>query len=171
MKKNFKLAFVVLAAICMGQQVKAQVHDAQANVNIILTDAMSITLNTSDVNIEYATAADYGGPKTKSMPNHFKVISNKTYDVQVEIDNQFSPALNLSNLGLTVRVASSTPTGGGLTDAILTTISTPQALVTGAPASVGTLYNVDYIIPEATELLDKTAGTYSSTVTYRISAN
>lgn len=167
MKKNFKLAFVVLAAICFGQQAKAQ---ATATVNITLTDAMSITLNTSTVDIAYTTAAHYAGEHKKSMPGHFTVVSNKPYDVNVKINGNFSPILDLGELDLTVAVTSAAPAGSTQTPAVLEEVGTNKLLIDAAPASIGALYDVDYIIPRATELLNKT-GPFSSTVTYTVSAN
>lgn len=169
MKKIFKAAFVVLAAICFGQQVKAQVSaDSQpVTVNINLTDAISIDLGASPtVDFNYATAADYAAAKTVTKAAHFTVVSNQVYDIDVQVDGDFNPVLDLAALGLTVAVNSATPTGGSPANAILSAVNDPQPLITGAPASTGTVYTIDYTIPDASELITKAAGTYTTTVTY-----
>ncbi len=174
MKKNFKLAFVVLAAICFGQQVKAQ---ATATVNIDLTDpVLSITLGggTETVDFKYTTAAEYLAPKTDPKTGHLIVVSNKAYDVAVKATRNFKsantsnttqlPALNI--VKLTVSSTSLTTNGASSTPVFLTDANQP--IITGGDATIGGVYDVTYEIPiaGASTLITLPLEKYDTTVVY-----
>lgn len=177
MKKNFKLAFVVLAAICMGQQVKAQATTPPVTVNIDLTaPVLSIALGgTPNVDFTYATAAEYNAPKTDVKTGHLIVVSNKPYKIEVEAESDFTsvttPAntTNLPALGLvkvTVDPASLTTNGASNATGSVTLTRAKQQIVNEADASINAIYNVTYGIEDASSLITLPLEKYTTTVKY-----
>jgi len=184
MKKNFKLAFVVLAAICFGQQAKAQLTattTGSAKVNIVLADALSITMGaTPDVTFTYNQTSDYAGAKSESKPAHFTVISNRNYDVTVSAtalspapakSSVNSPNINVDDILAAVKVKVLNPVaiehGTPFTVALATSYTgNTGKLATNAAASTTTVFDIEYSIPDATPLFNVAAGTYSTTVKY-----
>ncbi|WP_312185097.1 hypothetical protein [Sphingobacterium sp.] len=169
MKKNLLVILFALAALCFGQQVKAQnpsATSAPVTVNINLTDAISITLGADPtVNFNYATAADYAGSKTVEKANHFTVVSNRAYDLTVAATAAFAPAGGPALNVVTVTVPAATSNGGTpVTNVPLSTTAAP--LVNNSTPTTGAVYNVNYTIANPASLLNLAASTYSTTVTY-----
>lgn len=167
MRKNLLIVFIAIAAICFGGHSKAQTAtSAPVTVNINLTDAISITLGaTPTVDFVYDDAADYAASKTVTKASHFTVVSNRAYDITVAATAAFAPAGGPALSIVTVNVDPTTANGGTLV-ANVPLSTTATALVNGATASTGAVYNVDYTIPDAAPLLDLPAAAYSTTVTY-----
>ncbi|WP_343567306.1 hypothetical protein [Sphingobacterium sp.] len=168
MKKNLFIPLIALAAICFGNQAKAQVAATSqpVTVNINLTDAISITLGaTPTVNFTYTTAADYTASKTVEKAGHFTVVSNKPYNLTVAATAAFTPAGGpaLNIVTVTVPAASA---NGGTPVANVPLSTTAASLVTNSTASTGASYTVDYTIANPASLLNLGASAYSTTVTY-----
>ncbi|MDR3011563.1 MAG: hypothetical protein LBV59_26840 [Sphingobacterium sp.] len=170
MKKNLFIPLIALAAICFGNQAKAQVKPAATSqpvtVNINLTDAISITLGaTPTVNFTYTTAADYTASKTVEKADHFTVVSNKPYNLTVVATGAFTPSggPDLDIVTVTVPAASA---NGGSPVANVPLSTTAASLVTNSTASTGASYTVDYTIANPASLLNLGASAYSTTVTY-----
>ncbi|WP_312742732.1 hypothetical protein [Sphingobacterium multivorum] len=168
MKKNLFIPLIALAAICFGNQAKAQVTATSqpVTVNINLTDAISITLGASPtVNFTYTTAADYTASKTVEKAGHFTVVSNKPYNLTVAATAAFTPAGGpaLNIVTVTVPAASA---NGGTPVANVPLSTTAASLVTNSTASTGASYTVDYTIANPASLLNLGASAYSTTVTY-----
>ncbi|WP_400261879.1 hypothetical protein ACFX5U_20205 [Sphingobacterium sp. SG20118] len=168
MKNKLTLAILVLVAICIGQQAKAQTASTTpVNLSIELQDAISITLGgTPEVEFVYANAADYAGSQTITKPAHFTVVSNQKYNITVNAVSAFTPSLDLDVVQISVAstTAPSIYGTGTLNTAVLST--TAASLVDNAIASKGATYDIDYKIPDATKLLGLTAGEYTTTVVY-----
>ncbi|MGE8428830.1 MAG: hypothetical protein ACN6O7_13175 [Sphingobacterium sp.] len=168
MKKNLFIPLIALAAICFGNQAKAQVTATSqpVTVNINLTDAISITLGASPtVNFAYTSAADYTASKTVEKVGHFTVVSNKPYNLTVAATAAFTPAGGpaLNIVTVTVPAASA---NGGTPVANVPLSTTAASLVTNSTASTGASYTVDYTIANPASLLNLGASAYSTTVTY-----
>ncbi len=168
MNKNLVIPLIALAAICFGNQAKAQVTATSqpVTVNINLTDAISITLGaTPTVNFTYTTAADYTASKTVEKAGHFTVVSNKPYNLTVAATAAFTPAGGpaLNIVTVTVPAASA---NGGTPVANVPLSTTAASLVTNSTASTGASYTVDYTIANPASLLNLGASAYSTTVTY-----
>jgi len=178
MKKNFKLAFVVLAAICFGQQAKAQAT-ATANLSIQLADVMSLTLQDDQVSFVYNNATDYANTNMAvDKLSHLTVVSTKNFDITVKASQLTSGGTTLPATALAavkVSVANSTTPNG--TIATVPLAVTDGLLIDAASATATSTYDIKYAIPNATPLLktsgntDSAPGTYTSTVTYTIAAN
>ncbi|WP_286754031.1 MULTISPECIES: hypothetical protein [Sphingobacterium] len=168
MKKNLFIPLIALAALCFGNQAKAQVTATSqpVTVNINLTDAISITLGaTPTVNFTYTTAADYTASKTVEKAGHFTVVSNKPYNLTVAATAAFTPAGGPALNIVTVNVPSGSANGGSpVANVPLST--TAASLVTNSTASTGASYTVDYTIANPASLLNLGASAYSTTVTY-----
>lgn len=167
MKKNFKLAFVVLAAICFGQQVKAQTT-GEATINIDLTkDIISLKMEASPVvNFVYESEEDYKTLQTQPKPGHFTVFSNKSYTIAVNANDEFSSAGVTEHPALSViAVAVTNPAGHSPVTAL--TLD-PQTLVNSSPATIGQSFDVNYSISEENSktLVSLPQKIYTTTVTY-----
>lgn len=155
------------------QQARAQASTAPVTVAIDLTaPVISITLGADpDVLFTYATAEDYTTPQVVAKPGHFTVVSNQDYEVSVVAQGEFTVnAANDEPIPLEVVQVTVDPSTTGAGTATMvplsTTASEATVLATEAPATVGTLYNINYTIPDATPLLDKVPQVYSTTVIY-----
>lgn len=171
MKNKLTLTLLVLAAICFGQQAKAQVKFDVTTPVILSIDlsasVISIELGaTPAVNFVYATAADYASAKTIQKPGHLTVISNKAYDLAVKAETEFA-STSSENLPLslvTVSVDAATANGGTLNSRSLTMAN--QTLVTSADPSTTAVFDVDYSIPDASQLIALAKEVYTTTVVY-----
>ncbi len=175
MKKLSFLAAIATLTLFVGiQSAKAQLSDVTASLNLSITlnDVIAIDLSASpDVSFTYTTAADYAGSKTVSKTAHFTVISTQSYDITVTAGGAFSVnagnstpvPLNVVNIAVN-RTGMLSGVGG--TDAPAALSTSPQALVSAASPSIGAIYNVNYTIPSAANLVGKVADTYTTTLVY-----
>lgn len=154
-------------------QATAQVSTTPVTVSIDLTaPVISITLGADpEVLFTYATAEDYTTPQVVAKPGHFTVVSNQNYEVSVVAQGEFTVnAANDAPIPLNVVQVTVDPstTGAGTTTMVplSTTASEATLLATDAPATAGTLYNINYTISDATPLLNKFAQAYSTSVIY-----
>lgn len=170
MKKKLLFTLLVLAAVCIGQEAKAQISSdptGPVTLTITLEDAIHISLvGSSDVSFLYSTGTDYAGSKTVTRPNHLKVMSSKNYEITVKAATEFTSAtapdgtlpLNLVSISAAAAPASGTsPVALSLQD---------QTVVTSATATASTLFNVNYIISDASSLIVLPKEDYITTVTY-----
>lgn len=174
MKKTLLTFTAVLAVITFSNfNAKAQTSAGPVTVNINLTDAFSIVLGATPQTVEfnYATAADYGQVKNVLMPNHFAVISTKPYTVSVVGSGDFTgPSAAIPLATVSVNVATAAPVTGIATYPVVPLSQTVTPIAAAAIATTTTNYNVNYSISQAnaSALIGKTAGTYTSSVTYSV---
>jgi len=175
MKKNLLILAAMLAVFTLSNlKASAQalpINSENVPLSIILKDAVTITLEASPaVSFEYNIPSDYIGSRLQNKPTHFTVFSNRTYTLSVKADAAFQvptagPSIPLS--AVNVAVKSSLPATG------VTPVTVPLStdggdLLTPAPATLGTVYNIDYTIPSSLPLLGVTAGTYTTNVIYTV---
>jgi hypothetical protein len=177
MKKNIYLG-LALAACCsfFTKDVKAQLgpETGTTTVTIDLSEALSISV-AGNVNIEFATAADYNDGKTVEMPNHLTITSTRIFDVSVQVSTDYiGDSENIDADMVNISFPSSVNnnsiqfTSGGFQSPDLSTTAVPAII--NANAVVGKNLDVDYSISStnAHELLTTAKGEYVATVTYTI---
>jgi hypothetical protein len=178
MKTNELFKVAVCALLFTGihnVQAQSAVEDESAEVSVsieLTADVISIDIpNVEDVEFVYSTPADYTTVKKVTLTDHFKVTSNRPYDVSVVAKSVFSkPNQNSVAVPLNVvnvKVAETTTVTATLkTVALDTSPSAATVLVEGAPAAINQSFDIEYSIPDATTLLNKDIGTYTTTITY-----
>jgi hypothetical protein len=170
----FQVTMVTVLSTLVVNITKAQ-QSAQSspfNLSIVLQDAIAINLGGSpDVLFTYATATDYANSKTVAKAAHFSVISNRNYDISLaanaafNVNNNNATPVPLSVVNISVNRTGMSGSVGG-TDVTATLSQSSQSLVTNANASIGSVYNINFVIPTAANLVGKAADTYTTTVTY-----
>lgn len=175
MKRNL-LVIAALLVVLTLINLKAHAQAASTTsgnvpLKITLVDLVAITLGgTPDVAFLYDTQAKYGLDQVVNKPTAFTVFSNKTYNIAVKANAAFNvigPVVPLDVVSVSVNAL--TPATNGVYSApFLTTAN--QALVTGGKPTLSTVYNIDYTITaaKAQELLDKSAGVYTTTLMYTL---
>lgn len=175
MKKFLTISLSIILA-CFGV-AKAQVTGT-TSVHVKLVDILALTVNNSDVNINFNNASDYQNGVTVAMPGHLTVTSNQPYTLNVKAaGNLAGTGANTDVLDPSVLTVALPTTGNNTTlGAVPTTASglstTNAALVTSATPGLLKLLDVNYTVPSSVSttsaLLGKKADTYTTTVTYTI---
>lgn len=158
--------------------IDVRVRNANTSDVDIRTIPVTITTNTlnnisiqgsSDITFTFASLADYQLGKSQNMPNHLLISNSKSYEVYVKSGSSFF-TLN----GVPSAIPASVlqiENGAGETAVITRSLSTtPQAILSNAPAVVNRNVSIQYKIPaEKTNLLfGRTTGNtpYLLTVIY-----
>ncbi|SEA98471.1 hypothetical protein [Pedobacter hartonius] len=175
MKRNLLMIAAILAVFTLSNfRASAQVAPITSGnvpLSIILADAVTITLEAAPaVSFSYSLPTDYIGPRLVNKPTHFSIFSNRNYTLSVKADAAFQtpttgPSIPLS--AVNVAVKSSLP-ATGITPATVVLSTQGADLLTPAPATLGTVYSIDYTIPSSVPLLGVTAGTYTTNVIYTV---
>lgn len=172
MKKLFLFSGILLLALIAQFQLAQAQTDQTGNVTVsidLTAPVISIDLGADpNVTFVYSTPEDYTTPQVEPKVGHFTVVTNQDYEVTVQATEEFTVIPeNASPIPLSVVQVSVDPsTTGGGTPAIVPLSSTAGTLVTDGPATIGTTYNINYTIPDATSLIDKVPEVYSTTVIY-----
>jgi hypothetical protein len=141
------------------------------NLKVTVSDLAAININTATINLKLQTAADYKNGVYVDVPNHLVVSKTTPYTVTVKADDS-----NLK-LGATYTIPSSIlsigPAAGQTgVNSISSLTTSPQTLVSSSMPAIDRKNSIRYSI-DATKtpgLLNKTAGIYTTTVTYTVTA-
>lgn len=162
----------VLAIVALGLQaapVLAQ-SSGTSTMNVNLTDVLSLVVNTSTVNLDFATPADYNNGVTKAVSNQLTVTSNRAYDLKIKTSG--TDLVNGSNLIPVSNIsAQTTGTGLGTISTVTALSTTDQALATGIPASLSKQISMQYSTAAGNSAFLKPSGTYTTTLTFTATAN
>jgi hypothetical protein len=174
MKKISYLVF--LGALLFGSTVYAQTTD-QATLQITLQQVQSITVNAAQkiVTLTYASANDYQNGVSEAESDHLSIDSNADFDVQVNASGDLTDGSSNTLAANTITLLASdgsTGTASGTTPFPSVTLSTTkQALINKGDAGFGKTFNVDYTAAGNGTYLNKPLGTYSTTITYTLTAH
>ncbi|MCC8407848.1 hypothetical protein LJ707_02835 [Mucilaginibacter sp. UR6-1] len=179
MKKILTVLFVTVVAGLGAAHAQSTI--GTTNVHVQLTDVLSLTVNDPDVYINFANEADYKNGVEVPMSSHLTVTSNQNYTLNVKC------AGNLTGTGSNADVLSPSvlrvemPAGGnntslGVTPAVANGLSQSDfSLLTSALPAVQKALDVTYSVPAAisntSAILGKNADTYTTVVTYTVTAN
>jgi hypothetical protein len=178
MKRNLLTIAAVLAVLTLINFKASAQQTPQSTtplpLRIILSDVISITLLNSDaVVFTYDEASDYATFQNVPVTEQFEVVSTKAYSVYVKAESEFT--VNASNavpIPLTVvKVKVTSPTTGATiptNPTSLGVVATDQLIASAAIPTISTKYSLNYSIPDATPLLNKVPGTYSTTLIYTV---
>lgn len=181
MKKQFIIsALVFVAAIFGAQNAMAQSPTTTTEIQIILADVIAIENDSKaaggQVDFTYNSVDDYNSTKTANVPNSLIVTSTKSFDINVKANGEH---FENGQETIPVNVVTIIPVEGGtttmegtFTPVVLSTSN--QKLITGASLGSKLVVDLEYEIPEvkssSPDILGKTAGTYTQTVTYTATA-
>lgn len=141
-----------------------------SSVQVNVSNLMELIVQDPSVTLTVNTTANYQQGVTTTRPNHVKVSSTVPYNVTVKA----SSSVLSSSGGVQIPVGVITLEGmtgqTGITPIILS--ASPQTIITSANPTIDRLLNLQYRIPSAqtSNLLNKTAGSYNTTITYTIVA-
>jgi len=182
MKKNLLVVIAVIAASTL-LHLKANAQDVATTgnvpVRIALSDVFAINLlNNQEVLFTYDDAAAYNASQTVNVADQFSITSTKAYAISVRAEAQWSTLpdndeplalsiLQVSVTGTTLPAAAATFAAPAPLD---NAEQVPLVLATNGVPALGTLYSTRYTIPSALSLLNKTAGDYTTNLTYTITA-
>lgn len=126
------------------------------------------------VNLNFLTADDYRNGIHADVNNHLLIDKNSAFDIYVKADGAYlesnQATIQLNNLLKIEPIATGADLPGSLHSVKLTT--NYQPLITGSAAAINKKISLRYSIDSADSkrLLNKPAGTYSTTVTYSFTA-
>ena len=180
MKKSIIIAALALGAFVFGTtnaQAQATSNKASTNVNIILSDVISIDAGSVTtggvVDFNYTNANDYNAAKNVTVPSSLIVTSSKNFNVNVKAEGaNFMNGTNLIPVDvLQVKAVAGGTMAGTLNNITLSTAD--QVLVGNATLGAQKSLSIDYSISAEkaqTVLLGKAPGTYTQKVTYTATA-
>lgn len=179
-KINIIATLAIAIFLFAGHSAEAQNHSATTNININLTDVISIDNGSGAirglVEFNYLTAADYNSTKTTHVPASLVVTSSKNFDINVKANGaHFKKGGDLIPVNvLTIKpvIGGTKPMTGTPSNVILST--TDQKLISGSDLGGGLVLELDYEIPQSrsssADMMGKPSGTYTQTVTYTATA-
>lgn len=159
---------VAKTAAAFPSTLASQTMNTSVQVNV--SNIMELVVQDPSVTLTVNTAALYAQGTSTQMPNHVKVSSTVPYNVTV----QASSSTLSSSGGVQIPVGVITIQGmtgqTGITPVVLS--ASPQALMTSANPVIDNFLSLQYTIPssQTANLLNKAAGSYSTTITYTIVA-
>lgn len=171
--KQIKCSVFILAVMAISASAKAQSTTGTTNLHVNIVDALSITVNTTDVTLTFTTPADYQNGRDSTINSHLTVTSNQAYDITVkaasaELSNAGGDKINTNSV--TVEIPAGQTDLGTLNSAALST--SDFMLISGGTAAVNKNINVKYSIPNTisstSAILGKPAGDYETVLTYTI---
>ena len=175
--KNFLLtgALLIVALFSVNSvMAEGPAKSGQTTVTINLKPMQAITVNQSNVLLEYATINDYSNGVDTTMTNHLTVYSVGGFIVNVKSDGHFTNGNNFipaEDVIITAIPAEGSP--GTFSPVELST--TAAALITSTTTGgFNKSYDVNYsnkLAGEAFAYAGKEGGTYTAVVTYNIYPN
>jgi len=174
-----KKVFTILCAVALMSVGAAEAQvTGTTSVHVKLVDVLALTVNNSDVNLDFNVATDYQNGVTAAKSGHLSVTSNKPYTLNVKAaGNLAGTNSNTDFLAPSILTVALPATGnnvalGGTATTIAGLATSDAALITNATPALLKLIDVTYSVPQAisitSAILGKKADTYTTTVTYTI---
>ncbi|QJW89797.1 hypothetical protein HNV11_10615 [Spirosoma taeanense] len=165
-----RLAIASLLMMGLGTIPAFAQSSGTSTMNVKLSDVLELKINTANVDIEFATPADYNNGVTKPVPNQLTVTSNRPYDLKIKTSG--SDLVNGQNL-IPVSNISAQTTGTGLgTQSVVSALSTTdQTLATAVPPSMSKQISMQFSTAAGNSAFLKPSGDYTTTLTFTATAN
>lgn len=167
-------AALTAASIAKTNQVSAQASSsATANLSVVLSELRSITVAAPNVSVPITTAAHYQTGNSTTVNNHLLVTSSAAYKITATAAtaNLVNGANNIPVSTITLTPTAGTVNGGGTvtynSQPLVTTA--PGTLVAGTAGTTSSSFNIMYAASGGSAYLVP-AGTYTTTVTYTVTA-
>lgn len=174
--KNFLLTGALLiVALFSVNGVMAQGPDKSGHttVTIRLKPMQAITVNQSNVLLEYAEINDYSNGVETIKGNHLTVHSVGGFTVSVKAESDFKNG-DSNLIPASDVIITATPAGGSFDTSSQVELSqTAKALITSSTGGFEKKYDVKYsnkLAGDAFAYADKEGGDYTAIVTYEIIA-
>jgi hypothetical protein len=178
MKKRLKIALVtavgITGALLSAKPSFAVSATATSTLNVVLADVVSITVNPSNstVNLNFATSADYqNGVNSGVLADHLTIASTQSFTVTVKSDGDLvngAENIPIGDIGITASAGTGSPVG--TPGAVAALSSTDQSLITSTNPTLESKYSMQYAATGGTDFIGLTAGTYTATITYTVTA-
>lgn len=178
MRKQLVIATLALGALVLGtNNLQAQNPTATTNININLSDVISIEAFGGDVTFTYDTAAAYNADQNHIIQGNLRVTSTKVFGIKVKAEQLnfvgLTQTIPLDVLIIEPKVNAIKPMDG-LQPAF--TLSTAEnTLVTGATLGSKLLLDINYFISSdkssSSDILGKPTEPYTQNVVYTATTN
>lgn len=180
MTNFFKIASVAIVALS-ANVLSAQEDTDQATLNVVVGSSYSITVSNPTAEISMTTPTHFQSGNSVSKTDHVQVSATNDYEVTVIATQDLTSGAET----IPVSTVLVTPTlgsylGGGDDPGAIAVTLDPQELSTSTENTIISTdigeslrgYNIEYSIPaeQASQYLNHTAGTYTTTVTYSLYA-
>lgn len=173
MKKILRFAFFMTISLT-GLVASAQdSKTASTTLNVKLGAVYNMTVGAATVEIGMASAADFQNGK-ESTAQVLTVNASNGYDVTVQTSGANllfgSETIPVSTIDIKTSITGVAPTDATLKSTPLS--STANTIISKTTGEITRAYNIVYAISaaNASAYLNKTAGTYTTTVTYSLVA-
>jgi hypothetical protein len=149
--------------------VSAASQTLNNSLTVIVNDLAQLKVNNNDVNLVFATAADYKNGVYIDMPAHVILSGTSPYDVFVQAS---TTALTNGSNTLPLNIIQIQPTADNPSDFTSITLSSGRQKILSALPVLDRQLGVRYKISaaNAAQLLGKPAGTYNTVITYSLIA-
>jgi len=172
-KRKFKL-FAALAVLGIHSVSAQQLSDdVTLNVTLVAVQNISVNATQTTVTLTFEEAGDYLNGVSSSQPNHLEVASTDDFVVKVSTstDNLVNGTNTIPVSTITVTPAYASGTDPEATESAQTLSIGAKTILTSTTGTTQAFYNVTYDASGGTDYINKPAGTYTTTVTYTISAS
>lgn len=169
------LAAVAAMAVTGIQTLEAQQSNDEVTLNVTLVAVQNISVNSGQttVTITFNESSDYLNGVSSSQTEHLEVSSTEEFVVKVSTASEnLSDGTNMipvNTITVTPVYASGTNPGATATAVALSTTAT--TILSSTNGTTEALYDVTYDASGGPNYVNKPAGTYTTTVTYTISAS
>lgn len=142
-------------------------------LTINIADLSIITLKNGAAmaSLTFATAGDYKNGVQFTQPSAVNVFSNRSYKVSVQSATNFKYGLNYININNISLSSSPNPVVAGVSTATRVLSLSAQNIITSTLPTLSQNYDLKYFTPARDpDFIGKPAGTYSTTLTYTLTA-
>lgn len=172
MKKGILLTFV--SSFILGGQVFGQTASGTTTLKVTLAQVQTITVQDSEVELSYTTAANYTDGVEVTKQNHIKVDSSDDFKIQVKTSGADltgtggnTDLIAANSISVLASDGSTSPADHGQYTSV--NLSTDGQTVITADAGMGRNFDVKYSGAGSDAYAGIAADTYSTTVTYTLS--
>jgi len=149
------------------------VGNVTATLSVVVTDLASITLQNGGptATLTFSNAANYTNGVSLTQTSALNAFSNRSYKIGVQASTNLLNGLNSIGIGNIRLQAAANPTNAGITTPqVSLSLSSQNAVTSGIP-SLSQDYNLMYSTAAGNgAFLNQPAGTYTTTLTYTITA-
>jgi hypothetical protein len=172
-KSKIKLLSALLVLVVLGiQAAHAQTSDeVTLNVTLVATQSISVNATQETVTLTFDDATDYQNGVTSEQASHLAVSSTGLFQVKVNTSTE-NLVYETNNIPVSTVTVTPAYASGTDPDATATGVSLSTTATTILDSDDGTaqaFYNVTYFASGGADYINKSAGTYTTTVTYTIS--
>lgn len=172
-QKINRLAALVCLVVFSATRLCAQSSTGNATLTVVLSDVLQLTINTSAVSLNFATAANYNNGVTSLINSQLTITCNKAYDLRIKTAGPtlINGANTIPVSNVTVQTVGLGGAAGGTPLVVSALSTTDQTLVRSLPPTMSQAINVQYSTAAGNTAFLKPAGAYVTTVTFTAIAN